>query len=300
MVSVNSQHQRLILRFTLNIGSDMEVSLKYAAWPGHGKAMHLLFWVCVTLIFLYDRRYLIQKAGLDHFLECVIVRLALIISLAYINLHYLIPRYFSTKRYARYFLFLILLVTGYVSLQSLYDVYLFGYVIGEVPHLADNLKGRDFFTEFPYNFITTCWYLFLTVALALSLEWFRQRKEIKKLRENVAFLKQNGGNGTRPARHVFLRTGTKQVRVDINCITHVQGLKDYSVIYTPDDKIIVKGSLKAVEEMLPGHFLRTHKSYMVSKDKMTLINHNKVFVGDYQIPVGRNYKKQVVDFISSV
>jgi len=253
-------------------------------WPGVKRLLYLAFWIVVTLIFLYDRRYLIQKAGLGHFAECTAVRLFLIISLAYVHLYYLIPRYFSERKYFSYFGLLILSLGVYVSIQSLYDIYLYGFVIGAVSY-------RDFWYSFPFNFITTAWYLLLTVAFKLSLDWYEQRKEVLKLQEELsrvpAFV-----NTQKDDEYLFLKSGTKKLKTPIATVSYIQGLKDYSIIYTNDGKIIVKGSLKTVEELFPEkHFLRIHKSYLVTNSKIKQVESNKVvLVNGEIIPVGRSYK----------
>jgi len=57
-------------------------------------------------------------------------------------------------------------------------------------------------------------------------------------------------------------------------------------------KIIVKGSLKTVEELFPQrHFLRIHKSYLVTNSKIKQVESNKVVLINGEItPVGRSYK----------
>jgi hypothetical protein len=253
-------------------------------WLTVKRLLNLGFWVVVTLIFLYDRRYLIQKIGLGHFTECIAVRLSLIISLAYLNLYYFIPRYFSAKRYYTYFTLLILSLGIYVSLQSLYDIYLYGFVIGAFYY-------RDFWYSFPFNFIITAWYLVLTVAFKLSIDWYEQRKEVLKLQEELsrqpAFV-----NTQKNDEYLFLKSGTKKMKTPIAAVSHIQGLKDYSVIYTDEGKIIVKGSLKTVEELFPEkHFLRIHKSYLVTNSKIKQVESNKVIlINDTIIPIGRSYK----------
>jgi hypothetical protein len=253
-------------------------------WPILKRLLYLGFWIIITLVFLYDRLYLIQKAGLGHFTECTVVRLVLIISLAYLHLYYLIPRYFSNKQYLKYFTFLVLSLGLYVSLQSLYDIYLYGFVIGAVYY-------RDFWYSFPFNFITTAWYLLLTVAFKLSIDWYEQRNEVLKLQEELsripAFV-----NTEKDGEYLFLKSGTKKLKTPIASVTYIQGLKDYSVIYTDEGKIIVKGTLKSVEELFPEkHFTRIHKSYMVTNSKIKQLESNKVvLINGISIPIGRSYK----------
>jgi|SRR3569833_46463 len=253
-------------------------------WSFTKKILYLGFFIIITLIFLYDRRYLVQKAGLGHFAECTIVRLGLIISLAYLHLHYLIPRYFSNGKYVSYFTLLILSLGLYVGLQSLYDYYLYGFVIGAVSY-------QNFWYNFPFNLITTAWYLLLTVAFKLSLDWYEQRKEVLKLQDELsrvpAFV-----DTEKEGEYLFLKSGTRKLKTPIASVTYIQGLKDYSVVYTDDSKIIIKGTLKSVEELFPEkHFTRIHKSYMVTNSKIKQLERNKVVLSNgVAVPIGRSYK----------
>lgn len=237
------------------------------------------------MVFLFDRRYLIQKAGLGYFTECTIVRLILIISLCYLHIFYLIPRYFSTRRYFLYFALLTVSLCVYVTLQSLYDIYLYGFVIGAIYY-------RNFWYSFPYNFITTAWYLAITVAFKISLDWYQQRLELNGLQDELkrnALILENGNNN---GDYVFLKSGTKKLKTPLNSIHYIQGLKDYSIIYTDEGKIIVKGSLKFAEELFPAkHFVRVHKSYMVANNKIKHVQGNKlVLINEETIPIGRSYR----------
>lgn len=93
-----------------------------------------------------------------------------------------------------------------------------------------------------------------------------------------------------------IKSGTKTLLVSPNEITHVQGLKDYSIIHTiSNQKIIVKGYLKLIGEFLMGkEFVRVHKSFLVAKHCITNLNKNKISIGSHKIPVGRVYKKDIV------
>lgn len=145
------------------------------------------YWVMVTLIFIYDRTYLIQKAGLPNFFICVVVRVSLLIALAWANIHWLIPRYLLRGRYGGYFVWVFLLLLGYLLVQSFYDFYLFGYVLG--PSRYASLS-----TSLIYNFTHTSLYLLLTVALKFSMDWYEQKKllqeiQVEKLQAEVNYLR---------------------------------------------------------------------------------------------------------------
>ncbi len=247
------------------------------------KVIHLLFWLVITVIFLYDRRYLIEKAGLNHFVLCVIARLGLIISLAYLNLYYLIPRFFARRKYVLYCLLLLIAISVYVTIQNLYDIYLYGYVIGDI-------ESKHFFYAVPYNFITTCWYLLLTVALKLSFDPYK-----KKITQNEHIPDTGNDHEDFPQKHIFLKSGTKQIKIDLDDIMYVEGLKDYSVVVTCKEKIIVKGSLKTVARQFSNlkKLIRVHKSYLVAEDKINILKGGRILFGDFSVPVGRMYKKSL-------
>ncbi|HWD89733.1 MAG TPA: LytTR family DNA-binding domain-containing protein [Mucilaginibacter sp.] len=254
-------------------------------WSLAKKLLHLLLWVIITAIFLYDRRYLILKAGLGHFAECTIVRLVLIISLCYFHIFYLIPKYFATRKFTAYFALLLVSICIYVGLQSLYDLYLYGVVLSWTTY-------RSFWASVPFNLLTTAWYLAVTVAFKLSLDWYQQRAELgqlqDELRKNAAIVIADHSE----TDHIFLKSGTRKIKTSLASIYYIQGLKDYSIIYTNEGKIIVKGSLKIVEELFPPkHFVRTHKSYMVASNKIKHLQGNKlVLINNEVIPIGRSYK----------
>jgi len=254
-------------------------------WPLNKKLLHLLLWVIVTTIFLYDRRYLFLKAGLGHFVECTVVRLSLIISLCYFHIFCLIPKYFAERKFAAYFTLLLLSICAYVGLQSLYDYYLYGVILSWRTY-------HSFWKSVPFNLLTTAWYLAVTVAFKLSLDWYQQRADLRQLqdelRKNAAIVITDHSESD----HIFLKSGTKKIKTSLASIYYIQGLKDYSIIYTNEGKIIVKGSLKIVEELFPPkHFVRAHKSYMVATSKIKHLQGNKlVLINNESIPVGRSYK----------
>lgn len=149
--------------------------------------MNGIFWVLVTVVFLYDRTYLIVKAGLPSFFLCSVVRIGLLIALGWFNLRWLIPMFLLRHRYGPYFVLVVLLIVTYLLAQSLFDYILYGYVLG--PGWNANLT-----TSLVYNFTHTSLYLFLTVFLKFSIDWYEQNKtlqevQVEKLQAEVNYLR---------------------------------------------------------------------------------------------------------------
>jgi DNA-binding LytR/AlgR family response regulator len=56
--------------------------------------------------------------------------------------------------------------------------------------------------------------------------------------------------------------------------------------------------MKAMEEMLPGHlFMRVHRSFIVQKDKIKVVEHNRIVFGKTYIPVSDSYKESFLEFL---
>lgn len=97
---------------------------------------------------------------------------------------------------------------------------------------------------------------------------------------------------------VAVKSGTKNILLPAESISHVQGLKDYSILYTNEKKYVVNGSIKTMLESLPKEqFIRVHKSFIVARQKIGSLQGNKIEFGDYQIPVGRVYRANLNELL---
>ena len=97
--------------------------------------------------------------------------------------------------------------------------------------------------------------------------------------------------------YFFLNVDYSHIKVVFDDIMWVEGLKDYIKIHlksTPKP-IVARISMKSVEEQLPSSmFIRIQKSYIVSKDYITAVRKNSIFIGTNELPVGENYKESVM------
>jgi DNA-binding LytR/AlgR family response regulator len=93
---------------------------------------------------------------------------------------------------------------------------------------------------------------------------------------------------------MFVKSGVQKIKVFFSEITHIQGLKDYAIIHADSGRIVTKGSIKFMQELFHVHsFVRVHKSFIVSKNRINRIAKNKLVIGNHHIPIGRNYKEEL-------
>ena len=63
----------------------------------------------------------------------------------------------------------------------------------------------------------------------------------------------------------------------------------------PNKPVIPRMGMKAIEDELPTtQFMRVHKSFIVSKEHITAVRKNSVFIGPMEIPVSDNYRDVIV------
>jgi len=90
---------------------------------------------------------------------------------------------------------------------------------------------------------------------------------------------------------IFVKTEHKIQKLYLYNILYIEGLKDYISIFTPAERIITLQGMKKMEDALPEkHFIRVHKSYIVSLNKIDSIERGRILIGDKIIPVGDTYR----------
>ena len=97
---------------------------------------------------------------------------------------------------------------------------------------------------------------------------------------------------------IFVKADRKTVRVLLEDILFVEGIKDYSRIVLPAQKIITKVSIGNFFKELPeDRFVRVHKSFIVAKNKIKAFTALDVEINGIEIPLGRQYRE---DFLAQM
>jgi two-component system LytT family response regulator len=98
--------------------------------------------------------------------------------------------------------------------------------------------------------------------------------------------------------YIFVKDGTKLVKIRWDDILYVEGLKDYVTIHTPGQKIVSLQRLKILEDQLPKQkFMRVHNSFIISLAAIKTIQRDKVQIGEAWIPIGDTYRKAFKEFV---
>ena len=96
---------------------------------------------------------------------------------------------------------------------------------------------------------------------------------------------------------VYLKVDRDMKKVFLNEILYIESWKDYVKLFLSNGKtLLVKQSISSMEMLLSDHkFLRVHRSFMVSLNKISGYNGISVQLETTEIPIGRLYKQTVMD-----
>jgi DNA-binding LytR/AlgR family response regulator len=98
--------------------------------------------------------------------------------------------------------------------------------------------------------------------------------------------------------YFFIKSDNKLVRIHYDDLLFAEALQNYVALHTRDRKLITYLTFKAVEEHLPhDRFLKIHKSFIVSIDKIDSIETNEVRIGSHRLPISRASKEEVMEKI---
>ncbi len=141
----------------------------------------------------------------------------------------------------------------------------------------------------PFNFVD------FSRAAKKAQSYFEVHNNYKVTNENIDPL------ANKEKQYLYLRVEYQLVKVDINDILYVEGLKDYVKVFLINEPkpILTLTSLKNLEEKLPPNdFMRLHRSFIVALDKIKSVTRNSVQIGQTTIPVTEQYKDVFQTFLS--
>lgn len=98
---------------------------------------------------------------------------------------------------------------------------------------------------------------------------------------------------------VYVKGKSGSIKLELSEVKYLEAQDNYTKIVTRTKEVIASQTLKSIVEKLPeSSFTRTHKSFAVRLESISMIRGSYVFVGDEKIPIGRTYKAAFQERIS--
>ncbi len=95
--------------------------------------------------------------------------------------------------------------------------------------------------------------------------------------------------------YLFVNVSRKRQKIHFDEIIYFESKREYVNIVTQQGSYLTKIQLGELEKQLNTDvFLRIHRSFIVSKKKIKAYNTTEIDLAAIQVPIGRNYKEQVL------
>lgn len=117
-------------------------------------------------------------------------------------------------------------------------------------------------------------------------------KAVDKAKANLTEEKTSSGI---TSDTVFVKSNGQMIGIKLNEILWLEAYGDYVNIYTSKDRFIVHGTMKAMDNKLPGEqFMRVHRSYIIRIDKIKAIEDTVIAIDKKLIPIGDSFRSDLL------
>jgi len=98
---------------------------------------------------------------------------------------------------------------------------------------------------------------------------------------------------------IFLKADKRMIKIFLDEILFIESHRNYvSILLENAKEIKTLNTITNIEEKLPENkFLRIHRSFLIATDKINSYSSANIEIAGQSIPIGRNYKNIVLDFL---
>jgi two-component system, LytTR family, response regulator len=118
----------------------------------------------------------------------------------------------------------------------------------------------------------------------------RLEQAVRKALEIFTY-KNQPATSLRLADFMYLKCNGKYEKIYFSSILYIEAANNYIFLYTAEKRYMTYATLKGIEDKLPVEmFVRTHKSWLVSRNHIDLISGSELVIHGKKIPISRNFK----------
>lgn len=100
---------------------------------------------------------------------------------------------------------------------------------------------------------------------------------------------------------IYIKSGTQTHRVNLNEVRYLEKEGHYLLFHLPEKKLIARLSMAEVFELLsPDDFIQVHKSFIVARKFVQIIESHQIRIDRYRIPIGKTFRKSVSEYFSGL
>ncbi|WP_217606505.1 LytTR family DNA-binding domain-containing protein [Chitinophaga sp. GbtcB8] len=137
--------------------------------------------------------------------------------------------------------------------------------------------------------------------LLKPISFDRFLKAVQKAMNQLTFAEED--NQTKQTKnYIVVKTDAKNKlqKIELDEIVYIEGMKNYVTIHKEQQQVMTLLNMKDLDNDLPkDQFIRVHKSYIISIDKIKIIEGNQIFLKNVKesIPLSETYRQAFFDLL---
>jgi two-component system LytT family response regulator len=103
-------------------------------------------------------------------------------------------------------------------------------------------------------------------------------------------------NGSKTSQSsVFIKTGFEQIKINFEDLIFCEANGNYVNFHMAGHKILSRMTLAETEKLLPPHFLKTHRSFLVNIHQIDKVEKHQVILQGKPVPVSASFYEELME-----
>lgn len=139
-------------------------------------------------------------------------------------------------------------------------------------------------------------YLLKPIKFSRFVQAVNKAKDFYLLKDNqLPKVSQESQIQSFKKNYLTVKADYKIYKLNFDELVYIEGMREYVTFHMTSKKVVALASLRSLEENLPAdQFVRIHKSYIVSINKIDALEGNQIEIGSIQLPVGKSFKENIM------
>ena len=244
---------------------------------------HIAYWIFVILVLSRTFGFSWGNNTAAFFFVCML--LPIVLGTSYFFNYVLVPKFYLTKRYAKFAFYTFCLAIISVYLEMIVLVFSYVYLVNlDFQKLSPNATQIGLLAVILYLLV------FIGSFILMMRQIIENRQVIQQLLDEKEKMKKS---------FLEIMSNRKIAKIPYDDIVYIESLSDYIKVITVKDEIISKEKISNLESRLPDIFLRIHRSFIINTEKIKNISSEEVIVNDVTLTIGRSYRKAVKESLKN-
>jgi len=238
---------------------------------------HIAYWIFVILVLTLVFGFSWGNNTAAFFFVCML--LPIVLGTSYFFNYLLVPKFYLTKKYAKFTFYTFCMAVISVYLEMIVLVISYVYLVNlSFQNLSPNATQIVLLAVILYLLV------FIGSFLLMMRQIFENKQVIQQLLEEKEKMKKS---------FLEIMSNRKIARIPYEDIVYIESLSDYIKVVTIKDQIMSKEKISNLASRLPEIFLRIHRSFIINTDRIKSISSDEVTVDNINLTIGRSYRKAV-------